>query len=181
VASAGVRARRAVAALASIATLVLLTGCGGSDSDARVQSRDGRPGLTLNGTVEGRQLAVRDGTPELIVGDCDPRTPPDEDVCAISQTIGGDVFVLAVENPDVLTSDATVEVAHSSCRGPECDGISDHAVVDVQVGSGARLRATGGELRLRTIEPYVYYSGSVRLELPDGRLSGEFDLVPRPD
>lgn len=161
------------------AAVLALTACGDSEAGTGASERDHRPGLTLTGTVAGRQVAVRDGAPELVLGDCDPRDSSDDDVCAISQSIGGELFVLVFENPDVLTSGETVPVEGSSCRATACDAITDHAVVDVQFGSDRRIRATGGELRLSTVQPLVYYSGELRLEVGGGRLSGEFDVLPR--
>lgn len=163
------------------AAVLLLAGCGGSEAGTSASERDHRPGLTFTGTVDGRQVAIRDGGPELVVSDCDPADSIDEDVCVISQTIGGELFVLVFENPDVLIGGQTVTVSGSPCRGTACDDITEHAVVDVQFGDGQRIRATGGELRLATVQPLVYYSGEMRLEVGGGRLSGEFDVVPRED
>lgn len=166
--------------IALVAT-VALAGCATSDAGSVDQPRDGRAGLQLSGTLEGRQIAVSHGAPELVVGDCDPTTPPDTDVCAIGNTIGGTVFVLSFENPDVLEEGAALDVASSPCRGPSCDDVRDHAIVDVQVGEGERVRAEGGEVRVEVVEEFRRYAGEVRLEFADGHLTGHFDLVPRPD
>lgn len=168
-------------AIVALVLAAVVAGCGVAESGTQQPPRDGRAGLQVTGTAEGRQIAVRDGAPQLVVGDCDPTSPPDDDVCAISQTVGGELFVLSFENPDVLEEGAELAVADSGCGGPSCDDITDFAVVDVQLGGGERIRATEGEIRVRSVEPFLHYAGTLRLELPSGRLSGDFDLVPRED
>ncbi len=157
---------------------LVVSGCGGGQASGQPEPREGRAGLQFTGTVDGRQVGVRDGAPELVVGDCDPIPGPDEDVCAISQTINSETFVLVFENPSVLVSDTELEVADSPCDGAACDQVRDHAVVDVQIGE-ERVRARGGELRLEVVEPFLHYRGELRLEFADGSLSGLFDVVPR--
>lgn len=171
--------RRLSSTLVAVALALSLVGCSTAQGgDAAQVTREGAAGLRLSGTVEGRQVAVRDGSPELIFGDCDPTTPPDQDLCVISQTVGGELFVLVFENPDVLESDAGLVVEPSRCRGPECDEVAGDAVVDVQLGGGSRIRAVSGEVELDGVTRFVRYTGRLRLDLPDGRLSGRFDLVP---
>lgn len=173
--------RRLPSTLLAIAAALLLVGCSTAQGDAPRTGREGAAGVQLSGTLEGRQIAVREGSPDLLVGDCDPRTGPDEDVCVITQTVSGELFVLVLENPDVLEGGADLPVESSRCRGAQCDEIAEHAVVDVQLGGGSRIRATGGELELETVEPFLRYTGRLRLELPDGRISGRLDVVPRAD
>lgn len=175
------RRRRSLLAIALLSVVALLAGCATSGASSVDQPRDGRAGLQLSGTLDGRQVAVSHGAPQLVIGDCDPTTPPDTDVCAISNTIGGTVFVLSFENPDVLVAGETLEVASSPCRGPACDGITEHAVVDVQVGDGDRMRATDGEVRVEAADEFRRYAGEVHLNFDEGHLSGHFDLVPRRD
>ena len=173
--------RQPAAAVAALAVLALvLAACGTGNGDPRTQPRDGRAGVQLSGTLDGRQVAVRDGAPQLVTGDCDPRTGPDDDVCVITQTISGDTFVLVFENPALFEEGVELDVADSDCRGARCDDITDHAVVDVQVGED-RVRARAGEVRVQHVEPAVRYRAEVRLELPGGRLSGHLDVVPRDD
>ncbi len=172
------RARGAVVALAVAA--VVLAGCGGGEANPDNQPRDGRAGITLAGTVDGRQVSVRDGAPQLVFGACDPATGADDDVCIITQTVVGDTFVLVFENPALLEDGAVLDVAGSDCRGDRCETITEHAVVDVQVGED-RVRARGGQVLIEAVEPLVRYRGEVRLELPDGRVSGDFDVIPRDD
>jgi hypothetical protein len=173
--------RRALATLSAAALLV--TGCGAGDAEMRTpQPRDGQSGLRLTGTLEGRQIAVSDGLPRLHVGDCDPRDGPDQDVCFISRTIDGRLFVFVIENPAVLEAGTTIPVADVPCPSPAaCDEVTDAALVDVQLEDGGRQRAIGGSLTIRTLEPATRYVGDVRLDLPRGRLSGTFDIIPRPE
>jgi hypothetical protein len=158
---------------------VLLSGCWSTPPET-VQPRDGRAGLQLTGTVAGGQLAVNDGAPDLVVGDCDPDVGGDQDVCAIAAGIGGELVVLVFENPDVLRPATTVAVADPGC-GQRCDDVADVAVVDLQLGTGRRMRAHGGRLVLGEVIPFSRYAGDVRLSFAEGSAAGSFDLVPRSD
>jgi len=158
---------------------VLLSGCWSTPAET-VQPRDGRAGLQLTGTVAGRQLAVNDGAPDLTVGDCDPDVGADQDVCAIASGIGGELVVLVFENPDVLQPATTVPVADPGC-GQRCDDVRDVAVVDLQLGTGPRMRARGGRLVLDEVTPFSRYSGDMRLSFAEGSATASFDLVPRSD
>lgn len=158
---------------------VLAAGCWSTPTDT-VQPRAGRAGLQLTGTVAGRQVAVSDGAPQLRVGDCDPDTTGDDDVCAIADDIDGELVVLVFENPDVLAAGATLPVAAPGCAD-RCDDVTDAAVVDVQVGTAPRIRAQGGRVEISEVTPFSRYVGEVRLELPSGAVTGSFDLVPRSD
>jgi hypothetical protein len=164
--------------IAAVAAALLLAAC--TQPSQTQQARQGRAGLQLSGTLAGRQVAVSDGGPEFVVGDCDPPDGPDEDVCALARDLDGTLFALVFENPDVLRPDAVLDVG-APCANPEqCDLVGDRAVVRVQSGTGRRLTATGGEVRLRLADKGRRYVGDIRLVLPGGRLSGSFDLVPRP-
>lgn len=168
----------------AILLAVLLTGCGaepiGSGPSA-VRPRDGRSGLRLTGVIGGQQLAISDGLPRLEATDCDPGDGTDQDVCVVSRTIDGTLFVLVFENPTVLAP-GTVPVATGNCARPEdCDHVTGVAVIDVQAGVGDRSRAQGGSLTLALVEPRQRYVGSLSLELPNGRMGGDFDVIPRPE
>ena len=158
---------------------VLMSGCWSVPAQT-VQPRDGRAGLQLAGSVGNRQLAVSDGAPRLTVGDCDPGASGDSDVCVIADDIDGQLVVLVFENPDVLQSGASLPVVDPPCDAG-CDDVTDGAVVDLQLGTGPRLRAQDGRLELRTVEPFRNYVGELRLDLPSGSVSGSFDVVPRSD
>jgi hypothetical protein len=174
-----------------VTALALLSGCwasGSTSGPSSMSPRDGASGLRLAGTLEGRQVAVNDGLPRLQYGDCDPMDGPDADLCVISRTIDGRLFVLVVENPDVLVatsgrSGPGLAVRDPACANPQaCDAVAGGAVVDVQLDTGPRRRAAGGTLKLSVVEPVLRYVGELTMRLPDGgELSGQFDLVPRPD
>lgn len=156
-------------------------GCGpGAQVTASPQPRDGRAGIQATGRLDSAGVVVSDGAPELVVGDCDPGDGPDRDVCGIASDVNGQLFVVVVENPDVLAAGEPVPVGDPGCtRG--CDDVTDVAVVDLQVGVGERLRATGGRLTPTVVEPFARYAGSAHLELRAGEVTVDFDLVPLPE
>lgn len=165
---------------AALVAALLVAGCG--QGGRTQQPRDGHAGLQLTGTLLGRQVAVSDGSPNLVVDDCDPVDGPDDDVCAQARDVDGELFVLVFENPEVLVGGADLRIGGDCGPGAACDAVEDVAVVRVQRGAGRRLPVTGGELRLTLVEPgRRRYVGSIRLELAGGNLSGTFDLVPRPE
>jgi hypothetical protein len=170
--------------LVAAATL-LLGGCGtggGGSGVAALRPSDGRSGLYVSGTVAGRQLALTDGAPVLITGDCDLADGRDDDVCFVSRDIDGTFVRIVFENPGVLEPGTTVPVVDEACATRGCDDVTAGAVVRVQVGATADpARARGGSVRLDTVEPGQRYAGSLTLELPDGRLAGDFNVVPRPE
>jgi hypothetical protein len=161
--------------------MVMVSACGTGEQPQTPQPRDGRAGLQLSGTVAGSQVAVSDGSPDLIVGDCDVVGGAARDVCVVSRDLRGGPVTLAVRNPDVLVEGETVPVEDSGCAGAACDDVTGGAVVDVLVGEDYEHRAEGGTLTLDTVDEPRHYAGRLRLHLPDGVLSGRFDVVPRPD
>jgi len=166
--------------LAAVALALVLAGC--ATASRAVQPRDGRSGLQGTGTLEGRQVAVGQGLPDLVVGDCDPIDGPDQDVCFVSDTIDGRTFVLIFENPAVLVTGASLPLGGADCASPEaCDAVTDVAVVSLKLGADAAVRAEGGRLLLTRVEPFANYVGEVILELPDGAFTGSFDVVPVPE
>lgn len=167
--------------LAVLAAVGLLGACT-ADAEGQPVARDGRSGLQATGTVEARQVAVGRGLPELVVGDCDPIDGPDSDVCIITDTIDGRQLVLAFENPAVLEEGAGLDVGDPACGSPAaCDEVTDVAIVTVKFETDDPIRATGGTVRMGQVLPFRNYVGEFSLELPDGRLNGSFDVVPRPE
>ena len=167
-----------------VVSVLLATACstaGGGKGAAAIEPRDGKSGLHLSGTVDGRQVLVSDGAPELRLGDCDVNDGSDGDLCFFSSEVDGGYFALLVENPDAIV-EGRVEVVGSSCRSPRCEEAGAGAIVDLQFEPGGpRMRATGGNLTLSSVEEGARYGGTLNLDLPDGRLGGTFQIVPRPD
>lgn len=182
-ADAARRHRSAVPGVAAALVAALLAaGCTAARQEI-VQPRDGRAGLQGTGTLEGRQVAVAQGVPVLTVGDCDPGGPvPDGDVCIVTDTVDGRLFVLTFENPAVLGAGTQLPVGDPDCGAPPaCDDVAGVAIVTVKLGTDDPVAATGGSLRLTDVEPSARYAGEVTLELPTGSFSGGFDVVPRPE
>lgn len=167
---------------AVLAAALLAGGCTAARQEI-VQPRDGRSGLQGTGTLEGRQIAVAQGLPELTVGDCDPGGPaPDDDVCIITNTVDGRLFVLTFENPAVLVPGTQIAVGDPACpTPPACDEVTDVAVVTIKQGTDDPVAAREGSLRTTRVQPFANYVGEVTLQLPTGTFSGSFDVVPRPE
>lgn len=163
---------------------VLLAGCATSGSGTGVNAiepRNGRSGLHLTGTVDGRQFAVNDGAPVLRVGDCDVNDGADTDLCFFSRQVDGGFVGIVVENPDVVT-EGTFDVIDPACASPNCDDVTGGVIVELQMAPGApRARATGGRVQLDVVEDAQRYAGTLNVQLPDGRLGGTFEVVPRPE
>jgi len=173
--------RRTAAVLAAAA---LLSACGAEGTGTGVNAitpREGRSGLHLTGTVDGRHLAVNDGAPVLRTGDCDVNDGADADLCFISREVDGGFFAIVVENPDVVDV-GSLDVVDADCRSPNCNDVTGGAVVEVQfTAGGKRTRVISGRLQLDVVEPDRRYAGTMNLVLPDGRLGGTFEVVPRPE
>lgn len=173
---------RTLAAL--LAGAALIAGCGTSGTGsgvAGIEPREGRSGLQLTGTIDGRQVAVNDGAPVLRLDDCDVNDGPDADLCFFSRDVDGGFFAIVIENPAALAV-GSVPVVENACRSPHCDDVTDGALVELQFDPGAeRTRATGGSLNLSVVDDAKRYAGTLNLTLPDGRLGGTFEVVPRPD
>jgi hypothetical protein len=173
--------RLACAAVAVVAVAACSV-WGVEPAPAPVQPRDGRSGLSLTGTVSGRQVAVSAGAPQLLLEDCDVNTGVDVDLCFFASDIDGSTFGLVFENPAVLQSGRRLDVVVADCSLDGCDGVDDGVVVDVQFGAGQdRVRAVSGAVTVDVVEAHERYAGSIELRLPEGRLTGTFDVVPRPE
>lgn len=177
------RLRRLAPICLVIAAAFGLVGCGETPGDVLPDPRDGRSGLQMSGLVGDRQIAVSDGLPDVNFGDCDTPDGPDRDLCVITEDISGELVVLIVENPDVLVAGERVAIADVPCQAVrDCDEVADTAVVDVAVGTAtSRTRAVSGQITVEVAEPLQRYRGTFDLRLPEGNLSGNFDLIPRPD
>ncbi|WP_370327854.1 hypothetical protein [Euzebya sp.] len=173
--------RRALSLLVLLAAVV--AGCGETPGDVLPPPRDGRSGIQLSGTLGGRQAAVNDGLPEVNFGDCDVAEGPDRDLCVITEDISGELIVIVFENPAAFVAGERLAIDDASCGDADaCDAVTDVALVDVRVGDGPRVTATGGSVTLEVVEDLARYRGDLDVRLPDGgRLTGTFDLIPRPD
>ena len=170
--------------LIAVASVLLATACstaGGGTGPAAIEPRDGKSGLHLSGTVDGRQFLVSDGAPELRLGDCDVNDGADRDLCFFSSEVDGGYFAVLIENPDSIV-EGRVEVVDSPCSSPRCEDVGAGAIVDLQFEPGGpRTRATGGDLTLSVVEEALRYGGTLNLDLPEGRITGTLQIVPRPE
>jgi hypothetical protein len=167
-----------------VALVVALAGCGAateSRQGGHQAPRDGRAGLQLSGTFSGRQVALSDGAPTLLVGStCQQQIGLAARLCFGSRDIDGSAVVVSFLNPDVVRQGASLPVASGGCRTAEaCADVTDVAVVEVQV-DGQRQRASSGQLDVQQVVPGSRYVGTVTLGFREGSLGGTFDVVPRP-
>jgi uncharacterized ubiquitin-like protein YukD len=167
-------------------TLVLalgLSGCGDTPGDVLPDARDGRSGVQLSGTINGRQTAFSDGLPTLNFGDCDIPSGPDRDFCIVTRDINGELIVIVFENPAALVEGADLPVGDPDCGDPrDCDEVTDMAIIDFQVADGRRVRAQSGSLQIDVAEPSQRYRGTFDIRLPDNSaVNATFDVVPRPE
>jgi hypothetical protein len=176
------RGRLRTAAASLVAVMVLAAcGQGGSGPDRPQPPRDGRGGVQLSGQFEGRQVAASDGSPDLLVGTCHERLDLPAELCFALRSIDGTPVVIGFANPDELEPGTTVAIADHPCRTPEaCAQVTGNAVVDVQVGEETQ-RARSGTVTFQQVEPGRRYVGLFNLGFRDGRITGSFDVVPRPD
>jgi hypothetical protein len=171
--------RRAVVAAALV---VLLTACGASGMVQPLpEPRDGRSGLQLTGTFGGRQLAVSDGLPDLLVRECSVRHGIPAEVCFATRAIDGTPVVVGLANADVVADAEQLTAGRARCDTmARCAQVADQALVFVRVDDEVR-QATGGSVAVHALEPGSRYAGELRLQIGRDRLSGTFDVVPRPE
>lgn len=161
----------------AVALVLLAAGGCGTEPAASAPGDPAVSGLQLTGTIGGHQVALSDGSPRLLVGNCAPREGPSHDVCIVSKDIDGELVVLALKNPDALRPGATLAVGSPACATPaRCDRVRDVAIVDLQRGVGGRQRAVGGRLAMTHVVDNLRYAGRFTLVLVNGRVSGSFDV-----
>lgn len=157
-----------------IAGALLLGGCAEGDV-VQPQAQTGEDGFQATGRLSGSRVAISSGDPNVTLGDCDPGDGLDEDLCILGRTIDGVRVNLVIENPGVMVAGEVVPVRADTCTEDACDGVTDHAVVDLRV-DGEQVRATGGTLRTRTFGERV--SADVDVRFRDGdHLVGSFDVA----
>lgn len=164
--------------LVTLVAALLVAACTtGSGANA---PRDGRAGLKLSGRIDAGPVAISDGSPRLLEGDCASRTGVPADVCFATRGVGGTTYVFGFANLDQIARDEQVSVVDSRCTSPEaCAEVDDGAVVLVAV-DGQLHRAEGGTLLVRQAERGQRYVGQLVLRVDGGTINGGFDVVDRP-
>lgn len=149
---------------------VVLMGCASSSLPQR-QPEALDDGVQATGRLDGRRVAVSDGSPETNVVDCDAQEL-DADVCWIARTIDGLTIAFVIENPAALVPGETLRVRDDDCD--TCDDVADHAVVDLRV-DGEQRRATSGRLEVRQVGDRWAARFDVRFPDADA-LTGVFNI-----
>lgn len=174
-------AARSLLAAGAAALAMLLAGCGASPMSPMPEPREGRSGLQLSGMFAGRQIAVSDGLPRLLIGECSVRHGIPAEVCFASRNIDGALVVIGIANPEAIAANGRMDAARARCTTtPGCGEVSDHALVFVRVDEETR-QATGGSVSISDLAAGSRYVGELRLDVGGERLTGSFDVVPRPE
>lgn len=151
---------------------VLLAGCAESSVVHR-QPEANDDGVQVTGTLGGARVAISEGVPDVVFGDCDPGIDIDQDICWSARTIDGMTVGVVVENPAVLVAGETVDVVDVDCD-LDCDEVTDGVVVEVR-WEGQSARAVGGRLDVTDVGERV--AADVDLRLPGSdRLTGSFNV-----
>lgn len=155
------------------ALLVVGTAACATSSAEHRQAEAIDDGVQVTGTLDGARIAISDGVPEVLFGDCDPGFEVDRDVCWSARTIDGAMVSMVVENPDVLVEGETVEVVRSDCV-EDCETVTDGAVVEIRADGRAR-RAVDGRLDVTSNGERV--AARIDLTLPGGDgMTGAFNV-----
>jgi hypothetical protein len=164
--------RRRAAGLLLVAAVV--AGCAEGDVVQR-QPESSSDGFQATGRLGGSRVAISSGDPAVTLGDCDPGDGRDEDLCVLGRTIDGIRVNLVIENPAAMTPGEVLPVRAHTCRAEACDGVTEHAVIDLRI-DGEQLRATRGTLRTRSAGER--WAADVDIRFPDGdHLVGSFDVA----
>lgn len=167
-------AGRAAAAIAALA--VLAAGCTSSDAGT-----SGATGVQMSGRMASvASVAVSDGRPGLLEGDCEAATGVPARVCFVARGISGTRYVIGLGNLDGLPRGEPVDVATAPCVTAEaCADVEEAAVALLSV-DGRLHRPTGGTAVIRRAQRGQRYRGRLRLELDSGSVSIDFHVVPPP-
>lgn len=162
-----------------LAAALLVAAC--STSGNAEQARDGRAGVQMSGRLNSTgSVAVSDGRPRLLEGDCEARTGVPADVCVATRGIGGTTYVVGLGNLDQLPRGERVDVTARSCTTAEaCAQVEDGALILLAVDDELH-RPSGGTALVREAERNQRYLGRLRLDVDGGSVSVEFDVVPAP-
>ncbi len=161
---------------ALVAAVLVMGGCttGSTQPVSRID------GIQFSGQIDGRQVVGSDGNPLVVLGDCDPNQGRDQDLCVITNTIDGTQFAFVFENPDLLVPGTAHDVSGDDCEELACDGVTDHAVVDLRVDGDTR-RADSGRVTVLASQ-----GSRVALEfrlsfLGVSQITGQLDVSTIPD
>lgn len=125
-------------------------------------------------------VAVSDGRPELLEGDCEARRGVPAEVCLATRGIGGTTYTLGFGNLDRLPRGERVDVAPGDCTSAAaCAQVEQEALVLLAV-NGELHRPVGGTALVHEAERAGRYRGRVRLDVDGGSVSVDFDVVPAP-
>ncbi len=155
-----------------LAGTLLLGACVNPEESGQRQAEAEDDGVQATGRIGGARVAISDGGPETLIGDCDPGDGADEDVCWIARTIDGLTIAFVIENPAALVAGETLPVRADRCT--DCDDVTDHAVVDLRI-NGDQRRASSGQLVVTQAGPR--YAASFRVGFDDSdELIGDFNI-----
>lgn len=154
----------AVVVLAGIA----IASCGTPLQRQPVSSDDG---LHLTGRLDGRQVSVSVGEPEVVLGACDFQRPDDVELCIAARTLDGETFGLVIQNPDDLEA-GEASTVRATCPDDACD---DVALVEIR-RDDSRQQVNGGELVVEQAGPR--YAARFTLRVGNDVLNGAFDVDP---
>lgn len=156
--------------------LVVLTAACGDANVVQRQAVAADDGMQGTGQIAGSRIAVSSGNPDVVLGDCDPGSGSDRDLCVVGRTIDGRRVTIVIENPDALVAGEDLEVRGSGCEEAACDDETGFAVVDLRVDR-EQMRVTSGRLEVSEAGPR--YVLDFNLRFPGGdTFVGEFNVVP---
>lgn len=166
-------AARAVRIVAVVMAILVLSGCANAAVEQRQAEADD-DGVQVTGTLGGARVAISEGVPDVVFGDCDPGMEIDQDVCWSARTIDGMTVAMVIENPDVLVAGETVDVVRGDDCDVQCDGVDDGVVVDVR-WDGNQARAINGRMEVESVDERV--AARIDLDLAGGgSLTGTFNV-----
>jgi len=143
--------------------LVLAGACTSDEAQRAPVAPD--DGIQLTGTIDGHRIAISDGEPEVVLGDCDPGDGDDLDLCVIARSIDGQTVGVVFENPAVFATAGSYPVSTAECEAVACDAVTTVAIVELRTDAVSWL-ALSGALDVRLSEGR--YVADLRLELGDG-------------
>ena len=157
-----------------VALALALAACGAPDDEPGA-------GLQLSGQVDGRTVSVSQPYPVLLEGDCEARAGLPSQVCFAATATGGTPVTVGLANLErVPVGEPTDVVAPGCSEAASCARVEEGAVVLLAL-DGEPMRPREGTLTLHQATEGERYVGELRLDLAGGRLTGAFDVGPRPE